>query len=113
MKGTLVPIDQTAATYTDVNDQDWHVAVDILKGAVTAALAGTPNMYQKQPGETQVRSDSMQHAAEGIDGWVDDWNAGNNPGPRLTVNEKPQGSVLPLLLLLALVVLSDGKGRRR
>lgn len=113
MKGTLVPIDQTAATYTDAADQDWHLAVDILKGVVTAALASSPNMYGKAPGDVQVRSDSLQHAAEGVDGWVDDWNTGANPGPRLTVNEKPQGSVLPLLLLLAFVVLSDGKGRRR
>lgn len=113
MKGRLVPQSQTVYTYTDAADQDWRIALDLAKGNVAATLAEAPNMYGRSTSEVLARSDSFEHAAMAIDQWVDDWNAGGNPSPVLTVDAKPGGSVLPLLLLLAFLVMSDGRGKRR
>lgn len=113
MNGKLIPIDLTSATYTDSADQDWSLLLDLTNGTVAARLKDTPNQYSRSTGEVLARSDSFEHAAAAIDQWVNDWNAGGNPAPVLTVDAKPKGgSMWPVLLLVAFVLFS-GKGKRR
>lgn len=110
MKGKLIPHSQTLMVYTDVNDQDWHVALDLTKGNIAAGLDDAANMYGRKTSDVLVRSDSFEHAAEAIDQWVDDWNAGKNPAPVLTVSSSAsKGNMWPLLLLGAFLLLSKGK----
>lgn len=125
VKGTMKPGPVSAANpaagmlqrvYTDTSDMDWNLTADIMGSVVKATPTDdTASYYKLSKGYVAASGPDFDQAAEAVDSWVDQWAQGLNPRPQIvtTATAKKGGGGVLALVLLAFLVLTDRKGRRR
>lgn len=109
------PATAFGGTYTDAADQDWVITLT-MQGTYVAKAAHAENMYGVPTSKVIATANSMDNIVLAVDQWVDSWNSGANPAPVIITDvksSKGSGAGWLVLAILAAMVLSDNKGRRR